>query len=246
MKKLVAYITSSYPDKNFTIDLANYLSESGVDYLELGIPFSDPVADGPVIEEANLKALQNGFKVKDLFEISKEIAPSLNTLWMGYFNPFYHIGLDKFIKEAKRSGVKGFIIPDLPFEEAQKYKPQIKDNSLSLIDFVAPTDSKDRIEKIVKDAKEFIYMVAYAGITGASKSEDLQEVIVNVKAVTNTPLFIGFGVNEQNAKDKAKDVDGVIVGSEFVKVLLNDSLNYSKKIEQIATKARVIKEKINS
>ena len=246
MKKLVAYITSSYPDRNFTIDLANGLSESGVDYLELGVPFSDPVADGPVIEEANLKALQNGFKVKDLFEISKEIAPKLNTLWMGYFNPFYHIGLDKFIQEAKSSGLKGFIIPDLPFEEAQKYKPQIEENGLSLIDFVAPTDSKDRIEKIVKNAKEFIYMVAYTGITGASKSEDLQEVIANVKAVTNTPLFIGFGVNEQNAQQKAKDVDGVIVGSEFVKVLLNDSLNYSQKIEQISNKARVIKEKINS
>jgi len=246
LKKLVAYITSSYPDKNFTIDLANYLSESGVDYLELGVPFSDPVADGPVIEAANLKALQNGFKIKDLFEISKEIAPVINTLWMGYFNPFYHIGLDKFIDEANSSGVKGFIIPDLPFEEAQQYKPEIESSGLSLIDFVAPTDSKERITKIVKDAKEFIYMVAYAGITGASKSEDLQEVIANVKAVTNTPLFIGFGVNEQNAKEKAKGVDGVIVGSEFVKILLDDNLNYTQKIAQISSKAKIIKEKINS
>ena len=246
MKKLVAYITSSYPSNNFTIELAHSLKEAGVDYLELGIPFSDPVADGPIIEAANLKALQNGFKIKHLFEISKEIAPIINTLWMGYFNPFYHIGLDKFIKEAQDAHVKGFIIPDLPYEEALAYKDKINSANLTLIDFVAPTDSKERVAKIVKDAKEFIYMVAYAGITGSNKNEDLQNIISYVKETTNTPLFIGFGVNENNAKEKAKNVDGVIVGSEFVKVLLDDSLSLSQKIEKISQKAKVIKEKINS
>jgi len=246
VKKLVAYITSSYPENNFTIDLAHAFKEAGVDYLELGIPFSDPVADGPVIEKANLKSLQNGFKIDDLFKISKEIAPIINTLWMGYFNPFYHKGLDLFINQAKQSGVKGFIIPDLPYEEALKYKPQINEANLTLIDFVAPLDNKDRVSKIVKDAKEFIYMVAYAGITGSGKSEDLSSLISNVKEVSNTPLFIGFGVNEQNAKDKVKDVDGVIVGSEFVKVLLEDKLNYTQKIDKIANIAKNIKETINS
>ncbi len=246
VKKLVAYITSSYPDSNFTIDLSNKLAEAGADYLELGMPFSDPVADGPVIEQANLKALQNGFKLEQLFEISKEIAPVINTLWMGYFNPFYHKGLNKFISEANSSGVKGFIIPDLPYEEALAYKPQIEAKNLSLIDFVAPTDSKERVTKIVKDAKEFIYMVAYAGITGSGKNEDLQELIANVKEVSNTPLFIGFGVNEQNAKEKVAGVDGVIVGSAFVKVLLDDSLNYSQKIDKVANIAKNIKENINS
>ncbi len=246
MKKLVAYITSSYPDNNFTIDLAHALSESGVDFLELGVPFSDPVADGPVIEAANLKALQNGFKLKDLFEISKEIAPVINTLWMGYFNPFYHVGLDKFISEAKSSGVKGFIIPDLPFEEAMAYQPTVREAGLSLIDFVAPTDSEERIKKIVSDAEIFIYLVAYAGITGSGKSEDLKAIIEQIKKYSQTPLYIGFGVNEQNAKEKAKDVDGVIVGSEFVKVLLKENLNYTQKIEKIANIAKNIKENINS
>ncbi len=246
MKKLVAYITSSYPDNNFTIDLAHSLSESGVDFLELGVPFSDPVADGPVIEAANLKALQNGFKLKDLFEISKEIAPVIDTLWMGYFNPFYHVGLDKFISEAKSSGVKGFIIPDLPYEEAAVYQPTVREAGLSLIDFVAPTDSEERIKKIVSDAEIFIYLVAYAGITGSGKSEDLKVIIEQIKKYSQTPLYIGFGVNEQNAKEKAKDVDGVIVGSEFVKVLLKENLNYTQKIEKIATIAKNIKENINS
>jgi len=246
VKKLVAYITSSYPENNFTIDLASSLAENGVDFLELGVPFSDPVADGPVIEEANLKALQQGFKIKDLFEISKEIAPKLDTLWMGYFNPFYHKGFDTFVNEAKSSGVKGFIIPDLPFEEAAPYQKIARENGLNLIDFIAPTDSEDRIEKIASSAKTFIYLVAYAGITGSGKEEDLKEVIDSIKKYSNTPLFIGFGVNEQNAKEKVKDVDGVIVGSAFVKVLLDDSLNYTQKIEKIATIAKNIKERINS
>ena len=246
MKQLVSYITATFPEKNFTIDLSHALKEAGSDYIELGVPFSDPVADGPVIEEANLKALQNGFKIEQLFEISKEIATVINTLWMGYFNPFYHIGLDKFIHEAKQSGVKGFIIPDLPHEEALSYKPQIQEAGLSLIDFVAPTDSKERVRTVVHNAQEFIYMVAYAGITGSGKSEDLQELIANVKEASSTPLFIGFGVNEQNAKSKAEGVDGVIVGSAFVKVLLDESLNYTQKIEKIATIARNIKESINS
>ena len=246
MKKLVAYITSSYPDSKFTIDLAHAFKEAGVDFLELGIPFSDPVADGPIIEAANLKALQNGFKIDELFKISKEIAPIINTLWMGYFNPFYHKGLDTFINEAKSCNLKGFIIPDLPHEEAALYKPQIEEAGLNLIEFIAPTDPKERLEKITKSAKLFIYMVAYAGITGSAKSEDLSQIISQVKEFTTTPLFIGFGVNEKNAKDKAKDVDGVIVGSEFVKVLLDESLNYTQKIEKIASIAKNIKEAINS
>jgi tryptophan synthase alpha chain len=246
VKKLVAYITSSYPDSAFTIDLSLKLAEAGVDYLELGIPFSDPVADGPVIEKANLKALQNGFKLDELFKMSQEIAPHIKTLWMGYFNPFYHKGIDTFIKQASSSGVKGFIIPDLPHEEAAFYKPQIEEAGLNLIEFIAPTDSKERIELITKNAKEFIYMVAYAGITGSKKSEDLNSIIQEVKKHSNTPLFIGFGVNEANAKEKAQNVDGVIVGSEFVKVLLESGLNHTQKIDKIATIAKNIKDKINS
>ena len=212
MKKLVAYITTGYPSLEFTEDMALALGEAGVDTLELGIPFSDPVADGPIIEKANLKALQNGFRLEHLFKVSKKIAPHIDTLWMGYFNPFYHKGVDYFITQAKQSGVSGFIIPDLPFEEAKPYKPMIENAGLNLIDFIAPTDSKKRIEQIATDAQKFIYLVAYAGITGSSQSEDLKSIITNIKEFTSTPLYVGFGVNEKTAKDKAEGVDGVIVG----------------------------------
>ncbi len=246
MKKLVAYITTGFPSLDFTVDAALALAEAGVDTLELGMPFSDPVADGPVIEAANLKALQNGFRLQHLFDASEKIAPHIDTLWMGYFNPFYHKGMETFITEAKRSGVNGFIIPDLPFEEAQPYKPAVEEAGLSLIDFIAPTDSKERIAQIVPDAKKFIYLVAYAGITGAGKSEDLQEIVANIKAHTQTPVYVGFGVDTHTAQEKAKGVDGVIVGSAFVKVLLDDTLNGTQKIAKISEIAKEIKEKINA
>ena len=245
MKKLVAYITTGYPDKEFTVDLALALKEAGVDSLELGIPFSDPVADGPVIEAANLFALQRGFKMADLLEVSEKIAPEIDTLWMGYFNPFYHKGIDFFLGKAKEYGVSGFIIPDLPHEEGAAYRQKFDEAGVALIEFVAPTDPKERIAEIVKDAKKFIYMVAYAGITGAEKSESLEPVIAAVREHTDTPLYIGFGVNEKTAKEKAKGVDGVIVGSAFVRILLKENLTHTEKIDKISTLAREIKEKIN-
>ena len=240
MKKLIAYITTGYPDKNFTVDLIEALKENGADGIELGIPFSDPVADGEVIQEVNKRALQNGYKIKDTFEVSEKIGKKIDTYWMGYFNNFYHKGYDYMVENAKRFGVRGFIIPDLPYEEALEYE-----DKFPLISFVAPTDTKERIKKILKDPQEFIYLVAYAGITGAQKTEDLSEIISFVKEITDTPLYIGFGVNEKTAKEKAKGVDGVIVGSAFVKVLLEDISN-SEKIKKIANKAKIIKEAINS
>jgi len=246
LKNLVAYITTGFPSLAFTVDASLALAEAGVDTLELGMPFSDPVADGPVIEKANLKALQNGFKLEHLFEASAQIAPHIDTLWMGYFNPFYHKGMDTFISKANEVGVNGFIIPDLPLEEAALYKPSIEKAGLSLIDFIAPTDSEARIQKIVTNAQKFIYLVAYAGITGAGKSEDLQPIITNIKKYSDTPVYVGFGVDQNTAKEKAKGVDGVIVGSAFVKVLLDESLSDTQKIKKISNIAREIKEKINT
>ena len=239
MKKLVAYITTGFPDKHFTVDLINSLKENGVDAIELGIPFSDPVADGPVIQEVNKRALERGYKIQDTFEVSEKVAKNIDTYWMGYFNNFYHKGYDFMVDKAKEYGVKGFIIPDLPYEEAVIYEEKFP-----LISFVAPTDSKERIKEILKNPKKFIYLVAYAGITGAEKKEDLSEIISYIKEITSTPLYIGFGVNEKTAREKAQGVDGVIVGSAFIKVLLEDISN-NEKIKKISQMAKRIKEEIN-
>ena len=246
MKKLVGFITSSLPENNFTIDLALSMKESGVDTLELGIPFSDPVADGPVIEKASLTALQNGFKLKDLFEVSSKIAPNMDTLWMGYMNPFFHYGMEEFLKKGKEFGINGSIIPDLPYEEAKAYKDIFAKYDQALIDFVAPTDSLERIKTITKRSNKFIYMVAYAGITGSGAKEDLSKIISNVRSCTDTPLYIGFGVDEKTAKEKVKGVDGVIVGSTFVKHLIDDTLSNNEKIQRITQSAKNIKDMINS
>lgn len=245
MKKLVGYITASLPNNNFTVDLAYSMKEAGVDMLELGIPFSDPVADGPVIEKANLIALNNGFKLKDLFEISSKIAKDIDTLWMGYMNPFYHFGIEKFLQKADEFGISGTVIPDLPYEMAQNFEVLFKKYNKSNICFVAPTDSEERIEQIATNAQKFIYMVAYTGITGNGQKEDLSQIIQNVRKYSNTPLYIGFGVDEKTCKEKIIGVDGVIVGSAFVKHIIDDSLSSNEKIKKISSIVKEIKEKIN-
>jgi len=245
LKNLVAFITSGYPEKSFSVDLALALGESGVDTLELGVPFSDPVADGPLIEKANHKALELGFKFEHLLEISKEIAPKIDTLWMGYFNSFYQHNMDKLIPHAKELGVNGLIIPDLPHEEALAYSKLFSNNNISNISFVAPTDSDERIKEVVSNAKKFIYMVAYTGITGSGRAEDLQPFLNSIKKYSQTPVYVGFGVNPKTARQKVKGADGVIVGSTFIDILLKDSLNYSQKIKECSELAKIIKSEIN-
>jgi tryptophan synthase alpha chain len=246
VKHLVAYITAGYPDKNFTVDLALALGENGVDTLELGVPFSDPVADGPVIEAANHAALANGFKFADLLDISTAVAPKIDTLWMGYFNPFYQYGMEALLDKAKNIGVNGLIIPDVPYEEAKNYHNLFESRGLANITFVAPTDGEERIKLITAEARKFIYMVAYAGITGSGKSEDLAPIIEMVKRHTQTPVYVGFGVNEQTAREKVQGADGVIVGSAIVNVLLDDTLSNVEKITQCCEITRNIKSLINS
>lgn len=246
MKNLVAFITSGYPEKNFNIDLALALSASGVDSLELGIAFSDPVADGVIIEKANQIALKNGYKFSDTMEMTKAIASKVDTLWMGYFNSFYQQNFKEIIKEAKNLGVSGFLIPDLPHEEAVIYNDDFKNAGLANIAFVAPTDTKSRIELLVRDSAKFIYLVAYTGITGSGKDEDLTNIISDIKTFTTTPVYVGFGVNAKTAKQKVIGADGVIVGSAFVEILLNDTLSNSQKITKCCELSKIIKSEINS
>jgi tryptophan synthase alpha chain len=246
LKQLVGYITTGFPDKNFTADLALSLAQNGVDSIELGVPFSDPVADGPVIEKANHKALDLGFKFEDVLDVSAQVANEVDILWMGYFNLFYQYGMDNLLPKAKELGVTGMIIPDLPHEEALGYKDLFNANGVSNISFVAPTDTPKRIKEIVTDAQKFIYLVAYAGITGAGKAEDLQSIITSIKEYTQTPVYVGFGVNEKTAKEKVEGADGVIVGSAFIQILLDESLSRAQQIQKCSHLAREIKEKINS
>jgi tryptophan synthase alpha chain len=246
MKELVAYITCSLPDKTFTTDAVLTLKEAGADRIELGLPFSDPVADGETIELANQKALRLGFKSHDAFGVAKVVSEHIDTYLMGYFNAFYSNGLDSFCQKAKESGIKGFIIPDLPLEEGKRYGAPMNSRNLSVIQFLAVTDPKERIEQICRYADDFIYLVAFAGITGADKKEDLAPILEIAKANTKQKIFVGFGVNRDTAKDRAKGADGVIVGSAFVKILSDDGTSMLKKLELLGVEAKAIKEAINN
>ncbi|MDR2152657.1 MAG: tryptophan synthase subunit alpha [Helicobacteraceae bacterium] len=243
MKKLTGYLTPKLPDNAFTIDLANAMFDAGMDALEIGAPFSDPIADGATIEKASHLALRNGFIFDDLKVISAALK-GRDLIWMGYTNPFLRRGMEKTVKEAAALGVSALVIPDLPHEEAQTYRSLFQENKLDLIEFIAPTTPKDRIAKILRGAKKFIYLVAYAGVTGAAQSEDLQEILAAIKAVSQTPVYVGFGVNRGTAKARAKGADGVIAGSCFVKILLDDALSNNEKIKRICDEARAIKEAI--
>ncbi len=246
MKKLVGFVTASLPNPNFTIDLVQSMAQAGLDIVELGVPFSDPVADGAVIEKASLKAIKSGFKFEDIFDISAQISNQIDTYIMGYTNMFYKYGFENYIKKANSLKIKGSLIPDMPFEESKLYQNIQKKYNHKFIDFVAPTDSKQRIKKLVSTTSNFVYLVAYAGITGQAKQTNLSQTIKNIRDTTDTPIYLGFGVNEKNAKEKSQDVDGLIVGSAFVKHLLDDSLNFKEKLDIITNKTKTIKELICS
>lgn len=245
MKELVSFITCGFTDKEFSKELGAALIEAGSDRLELGIPFSDPVADGALIEKASLSAIKAGFKTKDAFEIASCLSSKAPIYFMGYFNSFFSGGFGSFCEKASASGVKGFIIPDLPFEEGARYAKTMEAHNLSNISFLAVTHADERVEMVARASKEFIYLVAFAGITGADKSEDLQPILQKVKSVTDTKVFVGFGVNEKTAKSRAEGADGVIVGSAFTKIVLDESLSGGQKIAECAKLAKIIKEQIN-
>lgn len=243
MKELVAYITTGYPDREFTVDLALSLVDAGADRLEIGVPFSDAAADGPVIEAANLRAIAAGFRLDDAFWVGSKLSAPF--YYMGYFNSFYAKGFDNFLHLSKSSGAKGLIIPDLPLEEGRGYAKSFEQTGLANIPFIATTHAQKRIEAICEKAQEFIYLVAFAGITGADRVEDLQPTLQAIKQRTKTPVFVGFGVNEQTAKQKVEGADGVIVGTAFVKHLLDDTLSNSEKMARIVESAKTIKGRIN-
>lgn len=244
MRELVSFITCGFPDREFTKELGFALREAGTDRLELGIPFSDPVADGALIERASLEAIKNGFKIADAFDIASDLKDT-PSYFMGYFNSFFSGGFENFCKKSAQCGVRGFIIPDLPFEEGQRYTKIMNGYSLVNISFLAITHADERLEKIAGASKDFIYLVAFAGITGADKDEDLLPILKKVKSVTDTKVFVGFGVNEKTAKKRAEGADGVIVGSAFTKILLDDTLSGTEKLSKCAQLSKTIKAQIN-
>jgi len=224
---LLSYMVAGYPDLETSYKAFDILLEQGSDMIEIGFPFSDPVADGPTIQEAHTIALQNGITHKDIFDLSKSLKTKHKDkpfLLMTYFNPIFKIGLDRFFDEAKESGIDGFIIPDLPAEEAQGVKDALEQRSLSLVMLLAPTSFKNnRVKSVCEMSSDFVYMVSITGITGARDKlpiESIKEYTTNYRKHCHKPIVLGFGISSKEHIDSLKSyVDGVVVGSHFVKSL---------------------------
>ena len=221
-KAFIPFMTCGDPDLETTAAAVRAAAQAGADLIELGIPFSDPTAEGPVIQEANLRALTGGATTDKIFDLVRHLRRDVTVplVFMTYANVVYSYGAEKFIGTCAQIGIDGLILPDLPFEEKEEFLPLCHAHDIDLISMIAPT-SADRIEKIAREAEGFLYLVSSLGVTG-TRSEittDLDSIVRTVRRATNVPCAVGFGVSTpEQAKKMAALSDGAIVGSAIVKL----------------------------
>jgi tryptophan synthase, alpha subunit len=226
-KAFIAYITAGDPNLTVTQKLVLELEKSGVDIVELGIPFSDPMADGPVIQAASQRALAGGTTLSKIFKMAKSLRSKteMPIVFMTYYNPVLRHGVSKFFDQCRRSGVDGVIVPDLPCEEASELIKAGQSSGVATIFLAAPTSTLRRIKEIAKRSKGFIYYVSLTGVTGVRNAlpSDIAKNLRRIKSVTDKPVAVGFGVsNPAQAAGLARNADGVIVGSAIVKMIGKD------------------------
>lgn len=222
-KAFIAFVTGGDPDLETSYELVKAMAANGADLIEIGIPFSDPIAEGPVIQEADLRALSAGTTTDALFDLVVRLRKEIDIplIFMTYMNPIYVYGTERFLKRCEEVGIDGIIVPDVPFEEKAELAGSCKENGVELISMIAPT-SDERIATIAKEAEGFIYCVSSMGVTGV-RSEiktDIRSMIEKVKAVTDVPCAVGFGISTpEQAEKMAALSDGAIVGSAIVKLI---------------------------
>lgn len=225
-KAFIPFVTCGDPDLETTKEIVRAMAKNGADLIELGIPFSDPTAEGPVIMEADLRALQSGTTTDTVFEMTKELRAELDIpfVYMTYANVVYSYGTDRFMERAAAAGIDGLILPDVPFEEKEEFQGPAEKYGIDLISMIAPT-SEDRIAEIAKEARGFIYVVSSLGVTGVRSeiTTDIGAMVKLVKSVTSVPCAVGFGISDPaQAKKMAGLSDGAIVGSAVMKLVAKD------------------------
>lgn len=222
-KAFIAFITCGDPDLETTEKLIHEMAESGADLIELGIPFSDPTAEGPTIFSANMRALSGGVTTDKIFEMTERLKGRVNIpmVFMTYANVVFSYGTERFCRRAAECGISGIILPDVPYEEKEEFASVCRSEGLEFVSLIAPT-SHERIKMIASEAEGFVYCVSSLGVTGV-RSEiktDISEMINAVKAVTDVPAAVGFGISTpEQAARMAESADGVIIGSAIVKIV---------------------------
>ena len=236
-KAFGVFLTAGYPSLKYSKDIFKKILDAKVDFIEIGLPFSDPMADGPLIQYSSQIAIEQNTSVEECFNLVKEIRKLNNDIpiiLMGYYNPVHYYGNLKFIKKAVLSGIDGLIIVDLPMEEDEEFYNLSYKNNLPLIRLVTPTTDEERLKKILKNAYGFVYYVSVTGITGTKSASvnDVKNKIKVIKKITNLPVIAGFGIkNSMDAKKMSSISDGIVIGSSLV-----------NKIEDVYKKKNGLKE----
>lgn len=247
-KAFIPFITAGDPDLDTTYKLAVEFTRLGADVLELGIPFSDPLADGPTIQAAAQRALDNKTKVKDVLQLVRRLREKTDIpiVLLTYYNLIFRFGPQRFAAQAKQSGADGLIVPDLPPEEAGELRNAVRESDLAIIFLAAPTSDIQRIKKIAALSRGFIYYVSLTGTTGARQSlpEELADKLRRIKEITTKPVCVGFGVSSPaQAQQIAKIADGVIVGSAIIKII-EQNLGRSDLADKVVEFTRALREAV--
>ncbi|MCG8364631.1 MAG: tryptophan synthase subunit alpha [Pseudanabaenales cyanobacterium] len=222
---LIPFVTAGDPDLETTAEVLQVLDRNGADLIELGVPYSDPLADGPVIQAAGARALQRGTKLEQILTVVRTVSPSLKAplILFTYYNPILNRDIEPFLTQIAHAGVQGLVVPDLPVEEAHELIESAAAKGIEVTLLVAPTSSKERIEAIARLSQGFIYLVSVTGVTGMRShlQARVKDLLMQLRSITDKPIGIGFGVSEPEQARQLRDwgADAVIVGSAFVKRL---------------------------
>jgi len=231
-KALIAYVTVGYPSIEATLKIVPLLAKSGCDIVELGIPFSDPLADGTTIQKASFHALRNGVTLKLCIDVARQLRQKVEIplVMMSYFNPVYKYGCEGFCRDSADAGIDGLIIPDLPPEEGSELEVATMKNNLALVYLLAPTSNENRIKLVANKSSGFIYLVSVTGTTGARESlpSELDTFVARVRKIAKQPLCVGFGISTpQQARQIATIADGIIVGSRIIQLMESSDDNFA-------------------
>lgn len=238
-KVLIVYLTAGDPSMDVTKKLILALEKAGVDILEIGVPFSDPTADGPVIQAASQRSLKSGTTLEGVLKMVAEVrkVSEIPIVLFGYFNPIFAYGVKNFAQSAKAAGVDGVLVVDLPYEEAGELRKYTDKAGIDFISLIAPTTGRERLKKIAARASGFLYYISITGITGtaAPKIEKIKSEVKNIRKITNLPIAVGFGISRpEQARDIARFADGVVIGSAIVRLI--DENKNNRDLERIVSR----------